>query len=508
MEQKVLLTTAISYTNGSPHIGHLYESVLADFLKRVYQIQGSEVKLLTGTDEHGKKIQGSAQAQGLKPIELCDKYVQEFISMNKRVQMRWDHWVRTTDPAHKELVAQAIDSASKSEDIYKSTYKGWYCVKEECFITESNAALTNYLNPQTSQPYELVEEPSYMFKLKSKPNLLNKTQPQVLINGLLTQYDPNTIEDLSITRTSFSWGIPYPSDPSHVIYVWFDALLNYVTGEKILFPESFGSSDLTRIHLIGKDIVWFHSIIYPGILESISHPLPDRILVHGFVLDLSGKKMSKSIGNVIEPNELFAEFPVEAIRFYLINETVFGSDILFSKENLVSTYNNVLLKNFGNLFQRLYNLLRPVQDELNKWFDVNQDLVAKYKGLAVEKLNGFVSSLDFTEYRTNLFAELDYCNKELTEKKPWTLKGIPSEFLQAAQGTCTTDTSIPIYGLICIKFNIACGLLYPIIPEKISNLIKLIGWDIPDIYLSNPIINGICFTSEEKKVIAFARIEK
>jgi methionyl-tRNA synthetase len=491
MESKVLLTTAISYTNGSPHIGHLYESVLADFLKRVYEIKGSEVKLLTGTDEHGKKIQSSAQAQGLSPIELCNKYVEEFKQMDQQIQMSWDHWIRTTDPVHKELVSCAIEKASNSGDINKSIYKGWYCVKEESFITESNAALTNYCNPQTSQPYELVEEPSYMFKLKSKPNLLDQTQPSTLINGLVTQYDPNTIEDLSITRTSFSWGIPYPSDPSHVIYVWFDALLNYVTGEKILFDEEFGSKDLSRIHLIGKDIVWFHSIIYSGILHSISHPLPNRILVHGFVLDSSGKKMSKSIGNVIEPNELFAEYPVEAIRFYMINETVFGSDILFSKENLVSTYNNILLKNFGNLFQRLYNLFRPVQDELNQWIGMNTDLVAQFKNTALRKLNDL--SLDFAEYRTNLFAELDYCNKELTEKKPW---------------VCELNQSIPIYGLICIKFNIACGLLYPIIPEKVSSLIKLIGWNIPDIYLSNPCVKQIYFTSEEKKIIAFARIEK
>ncbi len=505
MESKVLLTTAISYTNGSPHIGHLYESVLADFLKRVYHIQGSEVKLLTGTDEHGKKIQCSAQTQKLEPIELCNKYAQEFKQMDQQIQMSWDHWIRTTDPVHKEIVAQAIDSATKSGDIFKSTYKGWYCIKEESFITESNAALTNYCNPQTSQPYELVEEPSYMFVLKSKPNLLQQTHPQTLINGLVSQYDPNTIEDLSITRTSFSWGIPYPSDPSHVIYVWFDALLNYITGEKILFGED-NNLDLTRIHLIGKDIVWFHSIIYPGILQSISRPLPNRVLVHGFVLDSSGKKMSKSIGNVIEPNELFAEYPVEAIRFYMINETVFGSDILFSKENLVSSYNNILLKNFGNLFQRLYNLLRPVQDELNEWISKNQDLIIRSKGSALEELNKFTLSLDFVEYRTNLFSRLDYCNKELTEKKPWSLKGKSEEFLQAAQGTCGSDTSISIYGLICIKFNIACGLLYPIIPEKISSLIKLIGWDIQNVYLSNKSIGKICFTSEEKKIIAFNRI--
>jgi methionyl-tRNA synthetase len=491
MNPKILLTTAISYTNGSPHIGHLYESVLADFLKRVYEIQGLNVKLLTGTDEHGKKIQLSAQTQGLDPIEICDKYSQEFIQMAQQVQMSYNHWIRTTNPVHRELVTQAILKATNSGDIYKSIYRGWYCVKEECFITESNATLTNYLNPQTSQPYELVEEPSYMFVLKSKPNLLDQTQPQSLINGLVNQYDPETIEDLSITRTSFSWGIPYPSDPSHVIYVWFDALLNYVTGEKILFPELFGSSDLTRIHLIGKDIVWFHSIIYPGILQSISHPLPDKVLVHGFVLDSSGKKMSKSLGNIIEPSELFAEFPVDAIRFYMINETVFGSDILFSKDNLISSYNNVLLKNFGNLFQRLYNLLRPVQDELNEWFNDNQDLIIKSKSSALEKITSFTSSLDFIEYRTNLFSELDWCNKELTEKKPWTR---------------TTDTSIPIYGAICIKFNIACGLIYPIIPEKITSLIKLIGWDIPDIYLSKQTISPICFTSEEKKIIAFSKI--
>jgi methionyl-tRNA synthetase len=499
MSKPILFTTAISYTNGSPHIGHLYESVLADFLKRIYEIKGNKIKLLTGTDEHGKKISQLAQSQGIQPIEICNKYSSEFIQMDKQIQMGWDYWIRTSDPVHKELVSRCVIKSIKSDDIYLSTYKGWYCIKEETYIPELTAKLSNYINPITSKPYELVEEPTFMFKMRSKPNLLDRTFPTYYVKGL--DYNPETIEDLSITRTTFDWGIPWPesnsksnSEFNHVIYVWFDALLNYVTGEEMLYPLLSGSNDLERIHLIGKDIIWFHSIIYPAILKSINHPLPDKILIHGFVLDSNGLKMSKSLGNVIEPSELFKEFSIEAIRFYMIFETVFGSDILFSKYNLISIYNNILLKGFGNLFQRLYNLLRPIQDEINLWIQTNLDIILNYKSSTRNILDKFIDTLDFSIWKLELKTNLDWTNKELTDKKPWTLPIGSSE-------------SIEIYGPIVIKFNIVCGLLYPAIPEKIIELIKLIGWEIQDILLSTETINPIKFQSDIAKIIAFKKID-
>lgn len=492
MNKPVLLTTAISYTNGSPHIGHLYESVLADFIKRMYQIQGFDVKLLTGTDEHGKKIAQTAQAQELNPQEICDKYSSQFAQMDKQVQMGWDHWIRTTDPVHKELVCNSINKSIESGDIYLSTYKGWYCVKEETYIPESTAAQTNYINPLTSQPYELVEEPTYMFKMGLKPTVLDRVIPAHFAKGL--NYDPDQINDLSISRTTFDWGIKWPEvDSDHVVYVWFDALLNYITGEKILFGDL--NNQIKRIHLIGKDIIWFHSVIYPAILSSIGCPLPDQILTHGFVLDSNGRKMSKSLGNIISPQELFDEFPIEAIRFYMLEETVFGSDILFSKTNLISTYNNVLIKSFGNLFQRLYTLLRPIQDHINQWIEKNKDQISNLKANACMTLQHFNLALDFSVWKLELNANLDWANKELTDKKPWV--------------SYQTDPveSIEIFGQILIKFNIACGLMYPAIPNKVQNLISLIGWDVHNIYLSSQTISPINFVSDQKKIIAFDPIK-
>jgi methionyl-tRNA synthetase len=487
----ILLTTAISYSNGRPHIGHLYESILADFIKNTFIILDYNIKLLTGTDEHGKKIQETAKSESLTEIQLCDKYSEIFKLMNNKLQTKYDHFIRTTDEKHKEFVVKSVTQSLENDDIYSSNYEGWYDVKEECYISDLNAKLTNYINPMTNKLYEKVSEETFMFKLTKYKDIIleilsseNKLIPNKFNNELLKRVESTDFLDLSITRTTFDWGIKFPMNENHVIYVWFDALLNYDVGNKILFDINLQT---TKYHLIGKDIVWFHSVIYPAILKSINITFDDRtILIHGHILDSNGIKMSKSLGNVIDVDWLLDNYPLEAVRFYLINETILGSDILFSINNLKNAYNNILLKNFGNLFQRLYKLLKPIQEDLNNYIYDNIDKVTEFKVKYYNCINEFTNNFNFQEYKKTMNYLLDYSNKELTDKMPWKTQNIESFF----------D--------IILHFNCACSMVYAIIPNKVLSLCKLIGWSIDNLKLNNNNIN-INYINEIK-LVAFTKL--
>lgn len=478
-KQNILLTTAISYTNGSPHIGHLYEAVLADFIKRIYQITGTNVKLLTGTDEHGKKIQTTAQEQKLEPIELCNKYSKEFEQMNKKLNSSYDYFIRTTDQTHKELVIDSIINILKSQDIsnptiYLGEYSGYYNVREECYITEIQASQTNYLDPVSFKPYEIVKEPTYYFTqskfIDNINDCVSKINPPEFCEEIKSRLEKG-LDDLSITRTSFSWGIKYPEFPSsnnvdsHIVYVWFDALLNYITGKNILYGSD--NQNVKPIHLIGKDILWFHTVIYPAILKASGYDnlMPWKILTHGFVLDKDGKKMSKSLGNVITNQELFELYPVDSIRYYLITNTILGKDFKFDHDNLIGSYNNILIKDFGNLFQRLLKITKPIQLELNKYFEQNIQIIKEKKQLYCSRVKKFTSNWDFTEYNNLLSSLITDSNKILTEKKPWSIEVVGS-----------VDEQIKVLGTILIDFNIEMCLMYPIIPEQVLKLASYFGW--------------------------------
>ena len=516
---QVLITTAISYTNGSPHIGHLYEAVLADFIKRVYQvINCSDVKLLTGTDEHGKKIQTTAQDQNLTPIQLCDKYSIEFKEMNKKINSSYDYFIRTTEPAHKELVSKAIEGILSTQStqlddnpiIYLGEYSGYYNVREECYITQTQASQTNYIDPISYKPYEVVKEPSYFFKLnkyeKEIDECVSKITPSYFIPEIQSRLAKG-LDDLSITRTGFDWGIPFPSNNSHTTYVWFDALLNYITGQKILFGSCSGSNDnnnngcsdinkFKTIHLVGKDIIWFHSVIYPSILQA-SYPSAnyngyiDKILVHGFILDKDGKKMSKSLGNVICNEDLFNTYPIEAIRYYLISNTIMGMDFKFDSFNLVNMYNNVLIKNFGNLFQRLLKVIKPVQKEINEYLAIqtNKNIFKEKQSNCANMLSEFVSEYNFDFYYDYLNKLMSVSNKDLTEKKPWTLE---------------LEKQVEILSFVLVDFYLTMCLMYPIIPIKVLELGTHFGWNKFDIKLEQININ---IPENSNKIIAFESIK-
>ncbi len=465
--KNILLTTAISYTNGNPHIGHLYESVLTDFITRVHKIVGNKTRFLTGTDEHGKKIQETAQSLNITPIELCDIFSVRFQNMNWKMQVQYNWFIRTTQPQHIQLVTDSVIKSLENSDIIKSTYTGYYNVREECYVTETMAKITNYQDPVTNKPYEIVNEPTYIFTTSKYIDSINQTVKKIFPiqyeNDIRAKLDNlESLEDLSITRTTFDWGIKFPSDPDHVVYVWFDALLNYVTGKKILFEND----PVIPIHVIGKDILWFHSVIYPAILSSCGYSdlLPNKIIVHGFILDSQGQKMSKTVGNVINVQEMIDKYPVDAIRYYLLTETSIGSDIKFSFDSLVSKYNNVLIKDFGNLVQRMFNLIKPIESEINSilkteyYLELIQQLTNNY----FEKVNMFTENLDILEYVDSINGLVSKSNKDLTDIQPWKLE---------------LDDKVKVLANILINLKIIFIMMYPIIPDKIVELCSWISWE-------------------------------
>ncbi len=485
--QNILITTAISYTNGNPHIGHLYESVLSDFLKKSFGLF-SDVKLLTGTDEHGKKIESTAKSLNMTPIELCDLNSQKFRSLNEKLGVDFDHFIRTTDSKHKDLVKESIIKSNQMNDIYLSEYSGYYNVREECFVSDLDAAQTDFKDPMTGKPYEKITEQSYFFRLEKYKKYIK----ELLESKLLHPYSKfsfddrlEDLKDLSISRTSFNWGIDFPqlesinsnksdkTDQKHIVYVWFDALLNYVTGAKILYGEN-NCIDKT-IHLIGKDIVWFHSVIYPAILKSCNYICnsdtnscvnyqASNILVHGFILDKDGIKMSKSLNNVIDVDYLINKFPVDAIRYYLIMETSWGEDIKFNEDRIKDIYNNQLIKNFGNLFQRVFTLVKPIQNEINKVL-VDYNYPSK-KNDFINKIRIFIEEYNHNSYKEELLQLCQTANKELTDNKPWD-KSVSQE----------DKIHLMVKQMFYLDFIMI--LLYPIIPNKIQELKGYLGWDKP-----------------------------
>jgi methionyl-tRNA synthetase len=329
------VTTAINYTNGPAHMGHAYEAATADVVARFHRLTAgsTDAYFLTGADEHGQKIAGAAEAAGAaSPRELCDLYVTGFRVLNQRLLVTNDDYVRTTSERHKRTARALWLKCAQAGDIYLDTYSGWYNVKEEAFVTDSEAALSDYKDPATGMPLKQVEEESYFFRMSAyKERLLQHIrdhpsfiQPEQHRNLIVTRLESDELRDLSISRTTFSWGIAVPAGfhDHHVMYVWLDALSNYLTGVNGLGLDTddkslqhFWPAD---VHIIGKDILWFHTVIWPCLLMSAGVPLPKTVFAHGFVNDKEGKKMSKSVGNVVDPHDMLDQFTVDTFRWYVL----------------------------------------------------------------------------------------------------------------------------------------------------------------------------------------------
>lgn len=350
------ITTAIAYTNGNPHIGHAYEIVCADVIARFKRLLGYDVHFLTGTDEHGQKVSECALSNRLSPIDYCDTIVEKFKKMYIKLAISNDHFIRTTSNEHIIKCQRVWNTMMKNNDIYLGMYRGWYCVREELFVSEKEAQDADYKDPVTGKDLIKYEEESYFFRLSKYNAQIIKhidKNPQFIFpnskrNEILERLKEPLV-DLSISRTSVSWGIRVPDDNKHVMYVWFDALINYLSGVPIEYLP-------TNIHLIGKDILWFHSVIWPAMLMSCNLPLPQQIVCHGFINDNKGQKMSKSIGNIVDPCDIIDKYSIDMLRYYVIKTGIFGTDFSYSCNRLIECHDFELQATIGNLVNRIFTL--------------------------------------------------------------------------------------------------------------------------------------------------------
>ena len=380
---------------------------------------------LTGTDEHGMKIATSAAAAGKEPLELCTEYSRGFEALNQRLGISNDIYIRTTDDYH-EKTAQAL-WAKCSADIYLSEYEGYYLVREERYVTEREAKEWGYKDPASGAELQKSKEESFFFKQsKYQDELIAhlKANPQFIVpeqyrTEILSRLESDPLEDLCVSRTSFTWGVPVPNSSNHVMYVWFDALTNYISGLRLLGDNPNSSFWPAKAHVIGKDIVWFHAVIWPCMLMSAGLPLPERIAVHGFIIDADGKKMSKSLGNVVDPHDLLDKYPADTIRWYLCSG-IYGADFKFSQDQLEDYHRADLSNNLGNLVSRAVALAAGVVPPLHPEVSVPFDLE-----VTMTQLDAMFTSQQIGEAAQLIRQRTSDTNKWLADAAPWTIKDDP-----------------------------------------------------------------------------------
>ncbi len=360
------ITTAISYPNGKPHIGHAYELIATDAMARFQRLDGRDVFFLTGTDEHGQKMQQTARNEGITPEALAERNSGEFRAMGKLLNASNDDFIRTTEPRHHEASQAIWNRMAENGDIYKDTYAGWYSVRDEAYYAEDETEVrdgTRY-GPQGT-PVEWVEESSYFFRLSAYQDRLLKhyednpdfISPAERRNEVIS-FVKSGLKDLSVSRTTFDWGIKVPNDPAHVMYVWVDALTNYITATGYLSDENGPRAKYwpADVHIIGKDIIRFHAVYWPAFLMSAKLPLPKRVYAHGFLLN-KGEKMSKSLGNVVDPVNLVNHFGLDQVRYFFLREVSFGQDGSYSEEAIGIRINSDLANGIGNLASRSLSMI-------------------------------------------------------------------------------------------------------------------------------------------------------
>ena len=463
MSERFYVTTPIYYPSDHLHIGHAYTTTVADSLARWHRFAGREVYFVTGSDEHGQKIQRAAVAKGVTPQAYVDEIVASFMGLWEKMNIKYDDFVRTTDPRHHKAVQAVFQKIYDQGDIYKSTYEGWYCTPCETFWVENRLEDGNC--PDCKRPVELVEEESYFFRLsKYAPHLLEYIeahpeliQPETRRNEMVN-FIKGGLEDLCVSRTTFDWGIPVPFDDKHVVYVWFDALANYLTA--LGYPDNDEMMNTwwpADLHLVGKEIMRFHTIIWPIMLMALDLPLPKSVFGHGWLL-FDSDKMSKSKGNVVDPLVLIEEFGVDPIRYFLMREVSFGQDGNFSRKALIERTNADLANDLGNLLNRTLSMLNRyfngvVPEPATNATDVDQALI-DYANSLGGVVDTCLKEFKLNEALIKIWQLVGKANKYVDERAPWNLAKLED----------TNELRSVMYNLV-ETLRIVALLIKPFLPE-------------------------------------------
>ena len=474
MADPYYLTTAIHYPNGKPHIGHAYETIAADVVARFQRLRGRDVRFQTGTDEHGLKMAQKARDLGQNPRELADEMSGYFRELFDVLNISYDRFIRTTDDDHHRA-SQAIWRAMEAKgDLYLDRYEGWYSVRDEAYYDEKELVEGEggeKLSPQGT-PVEWTEEETWFFRLsKYAEPLLDVLKAPGFIEPAsrrneMVAFVERGLQDLSVSRTSFDWGVKVPDNDGHVMYVWVDALTNYITG--LGYPDGgelwdkFWPADL---HLIGKDIVRFHTIYWPAFLMSADLPLPKKVFGHGFLLN-RGVKESKSLGNVTDPMELAETFGVDALRYFLLAEVTFGQDGSYSAEALVNKVNAELANSFGNLAQRTLSMIAKNMDGKLEQFETqpaDDELLAKVTEACATELPREFEKLNFSVGIEEWLRAVYACNAYVDEQAPWALKKTDPERMKAVLQT------------LFIAIRDLAIAIQPVVPEKAAAVLDQLG---------------------------------
>ncbi|UMT78592.1 methionine--tRNA ligase [Staphylococcus roterodami] len=436
------ITTPIYYPSGNLHIGHAYSTVAGDVIARYKRMQGYDVRYLTGTDEHGQKIQEKAQKAGKTEIEYLDEMIAGIKQLWAKLEISNDDFIRTTEERHKHVVEQVFERLLKQGDIYLGEYEGWYSVPDETYYTESQLVDPQYENgkiiggksPDSGHEVELVKEESYFFNISKYTDRLLEfydqnpdfIQPPSRKNEMINNFIKPGLADLAVSRTSFNWGVHVPSNPKHVVYVWIDALVNYISALGYLSDDEslFNKYWPADIHLMAKEIVRFHSIIWPILLMALDLPLPKKVFAHGWILMKDGK-MSKSKGNVVDPNILIDRYGLDAARYYLMRELPFGSDGVFTPEAFVERTNFDLANDLGNLVNRTISMINKYFDgELPAYQGPRHELDEEMEAMALETVKSYtesMESLQFSVALSTVWKFISRTNKYIDETTPWVL---------------------------------------------------------------------------------------
>jgi len=435
MSRTFYLTTPIYYVNDVPHIGHAYTTLAADVLARYKRLKGFDVFFLTGTDEHGQKVEKAANAAGEPPLELADRVVKRFQALWEKLDISHTDFIRTTQERHKKGVAHLFKLVQEKGDIYLGEYEDWYCTPCETFWTETQ--LIDFKCPDCNRPTEKLKEESYFFRMSKYQDALlahieanhDFIQPRTKRNEIIS-FVKEGLRDLSVSRTTFNWGIPVPGNDRHIIYVWFDALTNYITA--LGYPDTNGNYGRywpVDVHLIGKDILRFHTVYWPTFLMAAGLPLPKKVFAHGW-WTVEGQKMSKSLQNVVEPNMLIDRYGVDAVRYFLLREVPFGLDGDFSHAALVNRINSDLANDLGNLLNRSTAMINKYFDGIVQEPGEPDDIDRAYRAKTEEMVrlvDRHMDELAFSKALQNIWDTVSAGNKYIDETAPWALAKDPDK---------------------------------------------------------------------------------